>query len=57
MLQILVTDEKGRTTNVETEGFLLLSIDRENKVKFTGTINPSFLMPLLAKAMVEKFTK
>jgi len=55
MIQVLVTDERGKTSSVETEGYLLLHIDSESKVKFSGTINPKFLMPLLAKAIMNKF--
>jgi hypothetical protein len=56
--EITLRDNKEQVEkNVSTDGYLLLYLDDDNRLKIEGAFDVKVLMPYIAKFLMEKFTK
>jgi len=58
MIHIKVTDmETGEDKELDTDGYLLLTLDKDNNVKMQGKLGIKALSPILTKIVLEKLVK
>jgi len=57
-LEIQMNDNNtGQKNSVLTDGYFLLYLDDNGKIKVTGEFDIKILMPLLSKMVLEKMSK
>ena len=57
-LDIQINDsDTGQKKSVLTDGYFLLYLDDNSKMKVTGEFDIKILMPLLSKMVLEKMSK